>query len=669
MNKAIIKPLIVFAVCVIIAFVFNGLAAHVRNGFGSIEVTKGFITPEQSDAAEGLPVRIAYRLYKPKTASADNPAAAVLAMHGYQNDKDTNMAFCVELARRGIVVLSIDSYGHGETSPGMRGRGWGNYNIKNLERSVSGPNRFMIMMTFSILDFFRPQVSAGVTDSSMGGRNAWRYLASIPFVDSNRMALTGHSMGTWSSWSVAASPVCDDFPEHRAIVLQCGEVFPLSLYDSENIKFNNVLLLQALVEEFENMRDYQQRILGLEKTPLRYRDFMGQDAPVEWNRTYGSFEDGSARRMELIETNHRLVTYDSDAIAPAMSWLTTALETETGIADDDHVQWLKNIFNLIALLAVMVSMLPLFLILTKFKFFEILALPLKDKPKILSRRNRRNNVLTAVLLSCITFPFMTQLGHGLLPLPEDIFRMTIGNGFITWLGFLMLVSSITLYFWYRKGLGKKSGWTLSDLGLEGHTEKEIKIIRPVNRSGKILLRALIAAFIVTCSMYIITCISAAVFQMDFRFIWPLFRPFNMLRFGQFFVYLPVYAAFFTINAGVKLYGQLRLPECKINGKKSPVLTQLTWWGYSIFVMLGGLFIIALIQYIPFIMGYGPGADMLFSSTFGGPFMSILILLIPQFALFFFFSTWFYRRSGTVFTGSFVLAILASWVVTGGSAVF
>jgi len=47
----------------------------------------------------------------------------------------------------------------------------------------------------------------------------------------------------------------------------------------------------------------------------------------------------------------------------------------------------------------------------------------------------------------------------------------------------------------------------------------------------------------------------------------------------------------------------------------------------------------------------------------------LILLVPQFAVFFFFSTWLYRYSGTIYVGSFVLAILATWVVTGGSAVF
>jgi hypothetical protein len=330
---------------------------------------------------------------------------------------------------------------------------------------------------------------------------------------------------------------------------------------------------------------------------------------------------------------------------------------------------IKEALGLIAMLAALASMLPLFLILTRFKFFEALAQPLASRPKMLSPKNRRITAITAILISGLTFPFMTQLGHGLLPLPESIFRMTIGNGFITWLDFLMLVSLFMLIYWYKRGGGKHAGWTLGDLGLGGRPEQGLSLVRPAHKSGRIIPRAIIAAFILTGMMYILVCISVGLFKIDFRFIWPFFRPFTALRFGQFLVYLPFYAAFFLVNAGARLYGQLRLPEFSVNGKKSAALTQLVWWAYSVLVMLGGVILIALIEYIPFFMGIGPGADLLFTSLFGGPFMSVMILLVPQFAIFFFLSTWLYRKSGTVYSGSIVLAILASWVLSGGSAVF
>ena len=654
----------VFGICVCITMVCAGLASFTQTGFGSIAVERGFITPNPGDAADGLPVRIAYKLYRPKNANAANPAPAVLAMHGYQNDKDTSAAFCIELARRGIVVLSADLYGHGDTEPGMRGRGWGKYKITNLDKVLSGPNRYYVMMTFSILDFFRPHISSGVADSSMGGKSAWRFLSSLPYVDSGRMGLTGHSMGTWASWSVAA-----DFPEHRAIVLQCGELFSNDHYDSNRIKFNNVLLLQALIEEFDNMRDYKLNVRGLEKTPLRYRDFMGQSSPVDWNRTYGSFSDGSARRMELIKNNHRLVSYDSRSLAAAVNWFNQALSPKHELADTDQIYMLKEVLGFVAMLAALASMLPLFLILSGFKFFESLRVPLAEDPKILSPKSRRTAIIIAILVSGLTFPFLTQLGHGLLPLPEDIFRMTIGNGFITWLGFLMLISLFMLVYWMKKGDGKREDWTPGDLGLEGGPEQGTPVIRPAFRIKRIIIPSVLMAFILTTVMCILLNISAGVFNIEFRFIWPFFRPLSLSRLGQFFVYFPFYAAFFLVNAGVRLYGQMRLQEVYRNGKISPALTQLRWWGYSLLVMLGGVFMIALIQYIPFFMGIGPGADLLFTSLFGGPFMSILILLIPQFAIFFFLSTWLYRKSGTIYTGSLVVAILAAWVLCGGSAMF
>jgi len=641
-----VRPLIAFGVCVFVCLFCAGLAAFVQSNFGAVSVETGFFAPEISDAADGLPVRIAYKLYRPREADPAHPAPAVLMLHGYQNDKETCAAYGIELARRGIVVLSVDLYGHGDTSPGMRGRGWGRYKLTNLNKPISGPRRYLVMMTFSVLDFFRPEISSGLADSSMGGKSAYKYLASLPFVDARRMGISGHSMGTWASWSVGAA-----FPEHKAIVLQCGETIPPDYYNADTIKFNNVLLLQARYDEFDMFRDYQNNVMGLEKTPQRYHDFAGQNSPVEWNKTYGSFADGSARRMELIQTNHRLTTHNNHALSAATDWFTTTLAAQTDLKAESHIFMIKETLVLIAMLAALASMLPLFLILCRLKFFAPLSQPLAGQAKMLSPKSRWSAALVSILISGLTFPFLCQLGHGLIPVPENIFRMTVGNGFITWLTFLMLVSLIMLIVWYKRGKGKQMGWKLNDLGLGAS-------------SGHVVPKAVIMAFILTGMTYVLVCLSAGLFKLDFRFIWPLFRPFSPLRFGQFLVYLPFYAAFFTVNAGVKLYGQLRLPEFSC-----PVRTQLAWWGYSVLVMLGGVFIIALLEYIPFFLGIGPGVDVFIAPLFGGPFMSVMILLVPQFALFFFLSTWLFRKSGTVYTGSFVLAILAAWVISGGSAVF
>ena len=53
------------------------------------------------------------KLYQPVERAAGRRLPAVLALHGYQNDKETQNAFALELARRGIVVLALDLVGHG----------------------------------------------------------------------------------------------------------------------------------------------------------------------------------------------------------------------------------------------------------------------------------------------------------------------------------------------------------------------------------------------------------------------------------------------------------------------------------------------------------------------------------------------------------------------------
>ena len=80
-----------------------------------------------------------------------------------------------------------------------------------------------------------------------------------------------------------------------------------------------------------------------------------------------------------------------------------------------------------------------------------------------------------------------------------------------------------------------------------------------------------------------------------------------------------------------------------------------------------LLLIVLLEYIPFFAGIGPGADILFGSTFGGPFMSLLIVFVPQVLVFSLLGTYCYRRTGTAALGAFTTAALACWIVTGGSA--
>ena len=63
--------------------------------------------------------KITGKLYKPADVNAANPAPGVLAIHGYNNDKDVQRPHSMEMAKRGIVVLAIDVLNHGDSDENM----------------------------------------------------------------------------------------------------------------------------------------------------------------------------------------------------------------------------------------------------------------------------------------------------------------------------------------------------------------------------------------------------------------------------------------------------------------------------------------------------------------------------------------------------------------------
>ena len=269
MNTVAKRSLALLTALIVLIFACMGIAHGIQTGWGAIDVSLGVIETEVGN--------LTYKLYVPSTATETAKAPGVLLLHGYQNDRETCAAYAIELARRGAVVLCLDEYGHGSSTIGLKERGYVNHRVKvNFGEeseedgtfvSVGGPNRFRLMMNFSNLSFFDERYCKdadgnAITDSSCGGVEAYAVLAGMDFVDPARLGVSGHSMGTWSSWSVAAAYAgatnedgVDIAP--KATVLQCGELFRDSVYDQNEIYFNNVLLLQALYDEFSYFRDYR----------------------------------------------------------------------------------------------------------------------------------------------------------------------------------------------------------------------------------------------------------------------------------------------------------------------------------------------------------------------------------------------------------------------------
>ena len=668
MRTNIKRPLAILISLTIAIFGCMYIAHGIQTDHGNVTISQGLIETEAGD--------LTYKLYVPANATSQTPAPGVLLLHGYQNDSETCAAYSIELARRGVVVMSLDEYGHGRSSAGLLNRGYVNHTVKvnfgedSIEdgtfKEAGGSKRYRILMNFSNLSFFDDRYTTdeagnSIADSSCGGIDAYGALASFAFVDPSRLAVSGHSMGTWSSWSVAAAysgitntDGIDISP--KAVVLQCGELFRDSAYDSEAIHFNNVLLLQAKYDEFSYFRDYKPFLTDeVLHSDLR-AEFLGCDnADAAWDTTFGSFTDGSARRMELLETNHRLATHDGNGLAVALDWFDQTIGLETPLNNADLVYMTKELLVFASMLMAIAAMLPLMELLLQTSFFQAVVQPLPSQDGILPQRKWWKNAAITMFLAGASYPFMTQLGHALFPFPENIFRMTIGNGFLCW--YLLLIGIMLFTTWHSVSKAKKSGiasW--HSLGL-ATADNPSKMNFELCGKGALLALTMLAL------VYLLVSVCEALFMLDFRFIWPFFKSFRLERFGQFLLYVPFFALFFLLNNS-KIFAGMRTAATYEKGAKG----FLSCWWRSALLMIGGVLVIVLIEYLPFFAGIGPGADLLFSSTFGGPFMSILIVFVPQVLVFSLLCTYIYRRTGNVYTGAFTVAAMAAWIITGGSAI-
>lgn len=688
------KQLVTLLSLLVVSIVCMSIANVIQTDFGNIHVESGVISTKTIDT--NLDVHLGFKLYVPKDASKTNKRPAALCLHGYQNDHETSAAYAIELARRGVVALTIDEYGHGSTDAGMIERGYtnhkltANYGYDELGKTyvqIGGVTRYKVMMNFSNLSFFSDYYSKSydfatnstledadmMRDSSMGGTAAYAYLSTLEYVDNTKMAVTGHSMGTWAAWTVSAA-YSGTAIEPRATALQCGELFKTTrgsdgrlAYDRDedgtpDIFWNNVLLITAKYDEFNYFRDYIKTPVEPDTVKDEIRtNFLGvSSSEAEFNKTFHEdFSSGTSVRNEYVITNHRLTTHDKNAVKAVIDWFFASYGTESPIDSSNQVFLAKELLVLFAMLCGIASSVAMAMCLKEIPFFSPVFAGVPNRPeKIKKGWKFYKGALLTILISAASYPFLCQLGHGLMPLPEHVFKMTIGNGFLVWYLFLIIVMlAFTLIPWF---VTKKKGTKTTDFVDLGFARDDDKHRNKFDWA--LLGKSALVAFIGILWMYLQVVIFEKTCQLDYRFIWPFFRGFSWSRLGQFFVYLPVFALFFILNNS-RIFAASRVAHTEEKGIGAFFKC---WWKYAL-CMVGGILLLCLLEYIPFFAQLGPGADLLFGTTFGGPFMSLLIVFAPQVLVFSFVCTYCYRKSGNAFLGAIIVAMLATWIVTGGSA--
>ena len=191
------KTLLFFVVCLIVLFAAEIIASLVQRDFGRVAV-RNVSYPNFNG------IRIRAKLFWPAEASPGTLFPGIVYIHGYQNNRETSDAYCLELGRRGFVVLNIDAIGRGNS--GLPG------------------------------DPQRPDF-----DPTYGGRSSLDYLRSLPGVNPQAIGLMGHSLGAEMAYKMALKD-----PKVKALAFS-GFAYTLEA-TPENPK--NMLMIIGQYDEF-----------------------------------------------------------------------------------------------------------------------------------------------------------------------------------------------------------------------------------------------------------------------------------------------------------------------------------------------------------------------------------------------------------------------------------
>jgi pimeloyl-ACP methyl ester carboxylesterase len=579
----ILSLIIVLAGC----FVGNG----VQTAGGDVKISDVRFVGDNGNMLSAL-------MYLPANLDPTKPHPAVLTMHGYINSREVQDAFNIEFARRGYVVMSMDMEGHGysEQSP------------------------------------YDPTIRGALAGLS--------YLRNLAFVDKDKIALEGHSMGGWSILAAAGAK-----PEWVHTVIQEGsspETFgtPKVLQDTP---FNYAIV-------FSKYDEFAPLMWAVAEAPqivdtAKLKAAFGTSESVVPGKLYGSFANKSARMLYIPPVIHPADHWSKVAVGNAVDFLNQAMPAPNPIDSSDQIWRWKEYGTLTALVGAIMFLIALAGNLLQANYFRTLVTPIPES-KGVKGLGWWVGALIATAIPAVTFFKFQEWGSKWFPV-TSFWPQSLTSGFVVWVAFNAIIALVLLALWHFL-LNKKTGAAAHHYGIS-HSSDGFGL--SVHSVGKSLLLAAICVG----SVYVLTVLASVIFHLDFR-IWVLaLKVMSWSQFVMMLAYIMPFLLFFVANGAV-LHGQFRLRASQTESK-----TAWKWFAANFFINAFGLIVLILIQYIPmFVSGhlYWPTQALLGIVAFQFVPVNLVASLI---------STFFYRKTGTIYAGAFANALWVTWYIVAGQA--
>ena len=439
----------------------------------AIQTNGGHVTMKELNIETDLGYSMSAYLFIPETATAETPAPAVVVSHGYLNNKEMTDANYVELARRGFVVLAIDQPCHGDS------------------------------------EIMAKSISNGVDQGVLA-------VSRMPFVDVDRIGVTGHSMGGGSCNTAVAVDNERENPLISAVLIHCNDP---TVKNSDGNYVNaygnrNVGVIAVQYDEFFHKWVDESGIarqapyymgsptaqaflhFGVDPTGLDKRDAYTY---------YSETVDGEECFHVIYRPNviHPWSHFSAKSETCVIDFFTKALNAPNPIDSSNQVWQWKEAFNFVGLVALAIFICAFGTLMLFTPTFESLRAKEVVQPAKLADNKAKfwfwGSLAAGVLFSCLIYINAVAFGNTKAVSQTEAMGLGVWS---TLCGLFTILSMVVFYQCY----GKKHGMNLAELGVK----------MPLKKLGlSILLGVIIAVMAYVCVFT-----ADYFFYADFR-IWTL----------------------------------------------------------------------------------------------------------------------------------------------------
>ena len=511
-NKLSIKNLFLVSLAVFLVGLL--IASLVSTNNGKVEMRRLYVMTDRG-------VAISLEVYKPKTATRENPAPAVMLIPGGNASVEYMSDSGMELARRGIVAIGIEPYTIGRS---------------DVEKDNEGLG------------------SIDVTD----------YVYNLDFIDTTNIGYIGWSMG---ASRVNAALYVPDPTGEMTTDAKGNEVPKMVIRDgvkgvmyvgaggllSDEYKINSAL--------FEGQWDnlYRGDRREMYKNP-QYAGVLGLEQFEFW-KWYGDPSNGTGRIYYEGWTGHTIGLSSYSFVKASCDFFTTTF----GLSNNYPILFLwKEFGTALAFVAIVVAMICLILLIVDLDFFRK---DLEAKERTVLETSPKKwvrwvGLLLPAIFGAATAAWAVPTGQGILNkwVSKDLIHGTNiqnVNGLVFWLFCLQLF-----------GLAL---WALINFVIVKTDKRALKeqITLPGTRKGIMFLKALLLSFISLLLTYFIVTFGEQLFSISPRFWKVQINSLTRLRMEKFLIYFPLYLVPFLIAN--------YLHSTSYYSKDKPVLSTVRFW--------------------------------------------------------------------------------------------